>query len=183
MWEKKMLSSHKFQFISALLLLCLLVTVIAQPVQAGRSAQTVPTAGPSPTRQASSTPQDNNAEVTPPAPTAILATSQTGGIQPTLTATRTSTQPPATKKPASSATSPATATLSATDTPQSLANNQPVSTKVPEVSQASLPTLQPAAAAKDTSLAGAWCYPIGALILVVVIITVLKRIGTPGQKS
>ena len=177
-----MLSLRKFQLISAFLLLCLLVTVFALPVQAGRSAQTVPTAGPSPTRQASSTPQDGSNE-TPPAPTAILATSQVGGIQPTQTTTQTATQPTATTNPVSTGTLPATVTLIATDTPQSIANNQPVATRVAKATQVSLPTLQPAAAAKDSSLAGAWCFPIGALILAVVIITVIKRISASSQKT
>lgn len=172
-----MLTTRKFQLISALLFICLLIGLIIQPVKASPSAQTVPTAGPSPTKQASSTPEDNS---NPPPPTAVLATSALGGIQPSATATPTLT--PTVTVTATNSTADTT-TPQPTFTQTAVPTDHPVATQVAQVTQEVLPTLPTVVASAQVSQAGAWCYPIGALILAVLIVTVVRRLSSSPKVS
>jgi hypothetical protein len=158
-----------YLWIGIILVVCLLVIGVVQPAQADRSAQTVPTAGPSHTPATNDTP-DPGAN---PPPTAILATSPVGGVQPTRTPTLTQTLP-------------AGATPLAETPPVETATSQPtIATEAPpdptataQAMQATLtllPTLPTAVSAREALPGGAWCFPIGVLILGGLVLFLSKR--------
>ena len=153
----------------------LLVICTALPVQAGRSAQTVPTAGPPPTAISGETP---NTDSPPPAPTAVLATSPVGGVQPTVTVTDRPTQTP----PPGATLPPPTPTVVATATAASQASPTQASTAI-KATLTSLPTLVSAAPAVEEQPGGPWCFPIGILLLVIVIWIIYRQARRKGEKQ
>lgn len=153
------------------LVICLLSAWAAVPVQAGQAAQTVPTAGPSPTPRPV---EDPGGGASDPAPTAVLATSPVQGIQPTATPTQTQTAAtqPATQ-PAASATSVPASNTAPAQTQPAFTETAVQATKV-QATKTMLPTLVSAAPASPVSPAGALCYPAGVLALGGLLWVVLK---------
>lgn len=177
-----MLPSRKLLLILAIVL-CLLAADLAQPVNAGRSAQTVPTAGPRPTQDVASTPQEGS-NPGQPAPTAVLATSPVTGLQPSPSASPTPTRT-VKAPPAGLSNAAATATAapqSPSETPGAISTKLPAASESGPSGQNVLPTLPTAVAGEETAQAAVWCYPVFALILAGLVLLISKWMRSRGPK-